>query len=88
MLLQELKQECPKAWKEFSTMAQSILVTQPKTSSLLVEDLPFELAFGLILQFLKENDLEFDYNNLPTDQYAQEIKDIFSNFEGMISHYS
>lgn len=88
MLFQELQQECPKAWKEFSTMAQSVLTTQPKTSGLHVEDLPFELAFGLILKFLKENDLEFDYNNLHPSQYNQEIKDIFLNFEGMISHYS
>jgi len=88
MLFIDLKQECPKAWEEFSTMAREILSSQSKTSGLVVEDLPFDLAFGLFLKFFKENDLEFDYNNLATNLYEQEIKSIFQNFESMISHYS
>jgi hypothetical protein len=88
MLLEELKQTCPNAWKEFLLMVDEIWASRPDTSKIPLERLPFDLAFGLFLRFFKENELEFDYNNLESSQYEEEIKSIFQNFEGVISHYS
>lgn len=68
-------------------MAKKVLDT-PSTTSLNLEELPFDLVFGLFLRFFKENELEFDYNNIERNQYEEEIKDIFTSFEGVISHYS
>ena len=87
MLVTYIKQNCPNAWKEFSEMARKVLDT-PSTTSLNLEELPFDLVFGLFLRFFKENELEFDYNNLERDRYEEEIEGIFTSFESVISHYS
>ncbi len=87
-MLKTLKIAYPKSWQEFKLIASDVLKTSEATSKLIVEDLPFELAFGLLLKFFKENELEFDYNNLEPSQYETEIKSIFANFESVIGHYS
>ena len=69
-------------------VASDVLKASEASSTLIVEDLPFELAFGLLLKFFKENELEFDYNNLEPSQYQAEIESIFANFETVIGHYS
>lgn len=69
-------------------ISQKVLKSTSVGAGLKTEDLPFDLAFGLLLRFFKENELEFDYNNLDIKQYEQEIENIFSNFESVIGHYS
>jgi hypothetical protein len=87
-MLKSLKTTYPKSWNEFVIIASSILKANEATAALNVEDLPFELAFGILLKFFKENELEFDYNNLEPKQYETEIKNIFANFETVIGHFS
>ncbi len=88
MLLTELKQACPNAWKEFLLMVDEVWSSRPDLAKVPLEELPFDFTFGLFLRFFKENDLDFDYNNLEPSEYEHEIKAIFSNFESVISHYS
>jgi hypothetical protein len=88
MLLQSIKNTCPKAYLEFAEMARAVLNQHPSTQNLPLDELPFEIVFGLTLKFFKENELDFDYNNLSPQQYEEEIMDIFTNFEQVISHYS
>ena len=85
--LLKLKQQYPKSWSELELVSCEVF----KTSAIFLpqmELLPFELAFGIILRFFKENELEFDYNNLAMSDYEVEIENVFSNFEQVIGHYS
>ena len=84
----DLKYSYPKTWAEFKLVAEEVLKSASATSSLELEALPFDLAFGLLLKFFKENKLEFDYDNLTPNQYQAEIKVLFNNFENVIGHYS
>ncbi len=83
-----LKRDYPKSWFEFNTVAEGVLKTSPATLHLRPEDLPFDMFFGIMLRFFKENDLEFDYNNLSPSEYTSEIRNLFSGFESIIGHYS
>ncbi|HAR19571.1 MAG TPA: hypothetical protein DCR46_02860 [Cytophagales bacterium] len=87
-LLKELKSSYPKSWAEFELVAKSAFDSLPFSSSPATEDLPFDLAFGLLLKFCKENELEFDYNNLDPKQYPNEFHSLFALFENTIGHYS
>jgi hypothetical protein len=87
-LFKELKTAYPKSWNEFEITSQEILGKLPLSSKVAPEDLPFDLVFGLLLKFCKENELEFDYNNLDPKQYAAEFGSLFAQFENTISHYS
>jgi len=86
--LKDLKIAFPKSWTELSLVSDEVLKSSSATSSLVVEELPFDLAFGILLRFFKENELEFDYDNLQPKDYPSEIYSIFANFENTISHYS
>jgi hypothetical protein len=87
-ILKELKATYPKSWSEFELVAKAVLDKLSFTPEVATEDLPFELVFGLLLKFCKENELEFDYNNLDPKQYATEFHSLFSQFENTIGHYS
>jgi hypothetical protein len=88
LFLQKLKQEYPKSWAELELVSNEIFKSLPSNYLPKIEEMPFELVFGIILRFFKENELEFDYNNLAMSDYDSEIETIFSNFEQVISHYS
>ena len=86
--LKHLKQDYPKSWAEFAIVAAEVLKTSPATAFLKPDELPFDLAFGIMLRFFKENEMEFDYNNLLPVEYTSEIRNLFSGFESVIGHYS
>ena len=86
--LQNIKQDYPKSWSEFETVADEVIKSSSATSHLRLDDLPFEMLFGIFLRFFKENDLEFDYNNLVQSEYFSEIRNLFAGFESIIGHYS
>jgi hypothetical protein len=86
LFLQKLRQNYPKSWAELELVSQKVFKSLPNNYSPKTEELPFELAFGIILRFFKENELEFDYNNLGMNE--SEIENVFANFEQVISHYS
>ena len=88
IFLQKLKQNYPKSWSELELVSFEVCKLTPSSYLPKTEELPFELAFGLILRFFKENELEFDYNNLAVSEYESEIENVFSNFEQVIGHYS
>ena len=83
-----IKQDYPKSWVQYIEVAGEVLNASPATSALKPEELSFDISFGILLRFFKENELEFDYNNLKPVQYKEEIREIFSSFEGVIGHYS
>lgn len=83
-----LKNTYPKTWAEFALVAEEVLKSSSATAHLEAEVLPFDLAFGILLRFFKENELEFDYDNLAPNQFQEEIKNLFGSFEGIIGHYS
>ena len=83
-----LKKDYPKSWSEFIRLAEDVLKESPATLHLKPEELPFEMLFGIMLRFFKENDMEFDYNNLSPSEYTSEIRNLFSGFELVIGHYS
>jgi len=86
--LQKLKQDYPKSWAELELVSHEVFKSLPSNYLPKTEELPFELGFGIILRFFKENELEFDYNNLAVSEYESEIENVFSNFEQVIGHYS
>lgn len=88
LFLQKLKQEYPKSWAELELVSHEVFKSVSTNYLPKTEELPFELAFGIILRFLKANELEFDYNNLAVSDYESEIETVFSNFEQVIGHYS
>lgn len=86
--LQKIKQDFPKSWAELELVSNEVFKTLSTNYLPKTEELPFELAFGIMLRFFKENELEFDYNNLAANEYESEIENVFSNFEQVIGHYS
>lgn len=88
LFLQKLRQDYPKSWAELELVSHEVFKSLPDNYLPKTEELPFELAFGIILRFFKENELEFDYNNLGVNEYESEIENVFANFEQLISHYS
>ena len=86
--LRKLKQEYPKSWSELELVSTQVFQSLSDNYLPKTEELPLELVFGIILRFFKENELEFDYNNLAVAEYESEIENIFSNFEQVIGHYS
>ena len=86
--LKNIKQDYPKSWSEFQIVAEDVLKASSATSLLKLDDMPFDMIFGIFLRFFKENDLEFDFNNLAPSEYFSEMRNLFASFETVIGHYS
>jgi hypothetical protein len=88
-LTQNIETHAPKAWEDFKKY-YSVLIS-PFPDSITLTDfnlLPFQMQFGVFLEYFIDNGLNLDLCNYDTDTIQEMIYETFVAYEKMMGHYS
>lgn len=83
-----LYNQCPKGWNDFSNYYKENYQTTDFLKDVSFEKIPFDMQIGVYLSYFNENGVELDICNIDYTLLPDLIKDTFTDYENVISHYS
>jgi hypothetical protein len=83
-----LKNNCPKAWKDFEDFYASEYSSNEFLRNTEFINLPFEMQIGVFIKYFTDNGIEIDLSNSDLSILPDNVVEAFKIHENVISHYS
>jgi hypothetical protein len=83
-----LKEEYPRAWKDFEDFYQELNQTNSFKDTLSFEHYPFEYQLGVFIRFFHDAGMELDVCNIDFEMIPAAIEENFKGHNQAVAHYS